>query len=106
MNENNIKKLLGKKIKELRIKRGFTQEQLSEKIGIGERNLSKIECGNNFVTAETLSRLLNALNVSAKDLFDFDYYKNETDIKSEIINAIENDEVDVKTMYKFYVAIK
>ena len=106
MNENNIKKLLGKKIKELRIKRGFTQEQLSEKIGIGERNLSKIECGKNFVTAETLSNLLIALEVSAKDLFDFDYYKKETDIKNEIINAIENDEIDVKTMYKFYVAIK
>ncbi len=106
MDENNIKKLLGKKIKELRIKRGFTQEQLSEKIGIGERNLSKIECGNNFVTAETLSNLIVALNVNAKDLFDFDYYKNETDIKSEIINAINNDEIDVKTMYKFYVAIK
>ena len=106
MNENNIKKLLGKKNKELRIKKGFTQEQLSEKIGIGERNLSKIECGNNFVTAETLSNLLIALEVSAKDLFDFDYYKKETDIKNEIINAIENDEIDVKTMYKFYVAIK
>lgn len=106
MDENNIKKLLGKKIKELRIKRGFTQEQLSEKIGIGERNLSKIECGNNFVTAETLSKLISSLSVSAKELFDFDYHKNEADIKSEIINAIQNDEIDVKTMYKFYVAIK
>ena len=106
MKEDNIKKLLGKKIKELRIKRGFTQEQLSEKIGIGERNLSKIECGNNFVTAETLSNLLNALKVSAKDLFDFDYYKNENEIKTEIINAIEKNEIDIKTMYKFYMSIK
>ena len=106
MDKDNIKKLLGKKIKELRIKRGFTQEQLSEKIGIGERNLSKIECGYNFITAETLSNLITALNVKAKDLFDFDYYKKETDIKNEIINAIENDAIDIKTMYKFYVAIK
>ena len=106
MDENNIKKLLGKKIKELRIKRGLTQEQLSEKIGIGERNLSKIECGNNFVTAETLSNLLIALKVSAKDLFDFDYYKDENEIKSEIINAINNNEIDIKTIYKFFIAIK
>ena len=51
--ENNIKVLLGKRIKELRNKRGFTQEFLAEKIGVGQRNLSKIECGNNFVTADT-----------------------------------------------------
>ena len=34
----DIKKLLGKKIKELRIQRGLTQEYLSEKIGMGQRN--------------------------------------------------------------------
>jgi len=106
MDENNIKKLLGKKIKELRIKRGYTQEQLSEKIGIGERNLSKIECGNNFVTAETLSKLVNSLSVSAKELFDFDYYKDENIIKSEMINAINNNEIDVKTLYRLYSTIK
>ena len=54
----DIKQLLGKQIKELRVQRGYTQEYLSEKIGIGQRNLSKVECGNNFITAETLSRLL------------------------------------------------
>ena len=50
----DIKKLLGRRIKELRESKDLTQEQLAEKIGIGQRNLSKIECGNNFVTSETL----------------------------------------------------
>lgn len=66
---NDIKILLGKRIKELRIKKGLTQERLAEIIGIGERNLSKIECGTNFVTSETLSKLLTALDIQATDKF-------------------------------------
>ena len=45
---NRIKELLGRRIKELREKRGYTQQQLAEKIGIDQRNLSKIECGITF----------------------------------------------------------
>ena len=54
--ENNleIKKLLGQRIKELRTGKGLTQEQLTEKLNIGQRTLSKIERGNAFVSAETL----------------------------------------------------
>ena len=42
--ENNleIKKLLGQRIKELRTGKGLTQEQLTEKLNIGQRTLSKI----------------------------------------------------------------
>lgn len=44
----NIKKLLGKRIKELRKNKGITQEALSEKAGIDSKHLSRIECGVNF----------------------------------------------------------
>ena len=63
MNEPDIKKLFGKRIKELRTKQGLTQEQLAEMIEVGERNLSKIECGNVFVKASTIAKLINALQV-------------------------------------------
>ena len=54
-NNTDIKKLFGRRIKELRQRKGLTQEQLAYMVDVGERNLSKIECGNNFVTADTLS---------------------------------------------------
>ena len=44
--------------------------KLAEILGIGERNLSKIECGVNFVSADTLEKLAIALDVSIKELFD------------------------------------
>lgn len=64
-----IKKELGRKIKNIRIRKGYTQEKLSEMAEISQRALSSIELGENFVTAETLDRLLFALEITAEELF-------------------------------------
>ena len=84
----NIKKLFGKKVKEKRIGLGLTQEQLAEKAGISPKSLSQIELGNNFVSADNLEMICNALNVTPKDLFDFN--KNEIINISDIIKKLEN----------------
>ena len=102
----DIKKLLGKRIKEIRTRQGLTQEFLAEKIGVGQRNLSKIECGSNFVTSEPLARILSALNVEAKELFDFNHNNNTDILKQELLEAITNETIDLNLMYRFYEAIK
>ena len=102
----DIKKLLGKRIKEIRTRQGLTQENLAEKIGVGQRNLSKIGCGSNFVTSETLARILSALNVEAKELFDFNHNNNTDILKQELLEAITNETIDLNLMYRFYEAIK
>ncbi len=101
-----MKELLGKRIKELRIQKQLTQEQLAEMVDMGERNLSKIECGINFVSADTLEKIVTALGVSARDLFDFDHLKNKTVRKEELLNAINNDTVDIDLLYRIYQSIK
>ena len=106
MNEPDIKKLFGKRIKELRTKQGFTQEQLAEMIDVGERNLSKIECGNVFVKASTIAKLINALRVEPQELFEFSQFQEQKSIKQELINAIQNDDVDVDLLFKIYRSIK
>ena len=57
----DIKKTFGEKIKRLRKAKNLTQEQLAEMINIAPKNLSKIEVGTSFVTAETLDKLVVAL---------------------------------------------
>ena len=100
-NMTNIKKLLGKKIKTYREKKGLTQEELAEKIGINSRSVSLIECGTNFITADTLTNIINALDVSPKALFDFDDdYVNKKEIKEKLLNLIENNEDKINTIYK------
>ena len=105
-NNIDIKKLLGRRIKELRTRKGMTQEKLAEMIGVGERNLSKIECGNNFVTSETLSNILSALDVEPSELFNFKHLDEKEELKTELIEAIKNEQVDIKLMYRFYKSLK
>ncbi|MBQ8887289.1 MAG: helix-turn-helix transcriptional regulator [Candidatus Gastranaerophilales bacterium] len=101
-----MKKLFGKRIKELRLRKNYTQEMLAELLGIGERNLSKIECGVNFVSAETLENLSKALNVSYKDLFDFEHLETVAVKKEELLLSIQEEKVDVELLYRIYSSLK
>ena len=56
----------------LRNFRKLTQEELSEQINIDIRQLARIEAGTSFVTSETIEKLCTALNVTYKELFDFE----------------------------------
>ena len=75
-----IKKELGKKIKNIRISKGYTQEKLSEMAEISQRALSSIEIGENFVTSETLDKLLVALDITAEDLFATNSHKGSDEL--------------------------
>lgn len=101
-----MKKKFGKRIKELRTKEKLTQEQLAEMINIEERSLSKIECGENFVSADTLEKLAKALKVSPKDLFDFEHLKDDNLKKEELIAKIGQNNFDIDLLYRIYQAIK
>lgn len=102
----NIKKQLGSKIKRLRRKRGLTQEQLAEKIEIAPRTLSGIENGENFLTAETLEKVVAALEVSGAELFAFDHIKPQAELVSEIVEVVQNlkDRHKIETIYKIIKA--
>lgn len=102
----DIKKQLGAKVKRLRQKRGMTQEQLAEKVGIAPRTLSGIEIGENFVTAATLEKLFEALNVSSSELFSFDHIKPQEELINEIVSDIKNlkDHDKIETIYKIVKA--
>jgi len=106
MNKPDIKKLFGKRIKELRIKMGLTQGQLAEMIDVGERNLSKIECGNVFVKASTIANLSYALKVEPKELFEFSHLEEKEIFKKNLIDSIKNDKIDTELLYKIYRSIK
>lgn len=84
-----VKEELGKKIKRMRLNRGLTQEQLAEAIDISQRTLSGIEIGENFVTAETLDKIIKALNTTTEELFATTHLKEEDDLIKEIQNSIK-----------------
>ena len=71
---SELKKLLGRRVQELRKSNGIKQESFAETIGIATRNLSNIETGKCFPAPDTLEKIAAALNCKVKDLFDFDHH--------------------------------
>lgn len=86
----SLKKQLGQRIQILRKNRKFTQEKFAELIGIDSINVSKIENGNNYPTAETLTSIAMALNVDIYELFIFRDGISYEDMKIKIMNALED----------------
>ncbi len=66
------KKLLGKRIKQIRKSKGYTQETLSELIGIETSSLSGIESGRFFPSLHVLDKMSNVLDIRLVEFFNFD----------------------------------
>ncbi len=99
----NIKKEFGEKIKRMRKSRHLTQEQFAEMIDISPRNLSGIEVGANFIKAETLEKIISALNTTTGELFGNEYLlDSETLIKNIMsdIKLLKNDRVKLEIIHK------
>lgn len=74
----------------MRLNRSLTQEQLSELVDISQRTLSGIEIGENFVTADTLDKILKALNTTTEELFATNHLKESSDLLEKIYDNINN----------------
>ncbi len=102
----NIKKELGEKIKRVRKKRGLTQEQLAEMIDISSRNLSNIEIGSSFLKAETLEKLLTALNITTEELFANNHIKDEKELLAKIYTYIDGIKDNLPKLEKAYKLLR
>lgn len=103
-----IKEKLGKRISELRKRLNISQEELAEKLDISQKSLSKIETGRNFLSSETLEKLLNAFNITSAELFDYDHLDEENNLLDEIheyIETIKEDKTTLTTLYKIIKAL-
>lgn len=102
----NIKTLLGKRIKEIRLKHRYTQEKLAELTGIEIPSISNIENGKNYPNNETLEKIASALNVRPFELFIFEYFEDESVLRKEMMQSMESDNVLTQKMYQYFLCIK
>lgn len=70
MNYTFLYQKLGKRIEELRKKKGLTQEDLAAKAGLHRAYFWDIENGRN-ISIKTAYQIAHALGVSLSDLFNF-----------------------------------
>lgn len=75
----NFKHGLGTNLKLIRKSKEITQEDLAGIIGIHSRQLSKIETGEHFPSCKTLEKICIALDITPKDLFDFEFLVSENE---------------------------
>lgn len=103
----NNKKLLGKRIKELRKEAGLTQEKLAELIEIETTSLSGIESGRHFPSLSTVEKIAKSLNVEMKALFDFGHLLPTEQMKANIIKNIDKlSDNNLLFIYRFFEGYK
>ena len=94
VSKSDIDKIFGKILKEFRIKSGLTQEQLSEKLGISLKYISRIENGNNGIKTQTLINYMNILGITPNTLY-LDFLTNQeiqqNILLSEKINSLSDE---------------
>ena len=86
------KEILGKKIRQIRIERGFSQEKLSEKIDISPRHMCTIENGNSFPSIETFVKIAEILDIDINDFFNLTPANNDK-LRTEIYELVQTSSV-------------
>ncbi len=62
---------LGKKIKEIRLQKKFSQTEIAYRCGFDKSNFNTIESGKRNVTVCSLLKIAKALDIHLIDLFKF-----------------------------------
>lgn len=97
VSKSDIDKIFGKILRNFRIKNNLTQEQLSEKLGISLKYISRIENGNNGVKTQTLIKYMNILGITPNTIYS-DFIDNKTILKdieiSQKISSLSDEKKD------------
>ena len=89
---NLDKEIIGQKIRQIRIERGFSQEKLSEKIDISPRHMCTIENGNSIPSLETFVKISKILDIDINDFFNLTP-QNTDKLRTEIYELIQTSTV-------------
>lgn len=63
---------IGKKVRYYRLKANYTQEKLSELLGLNEKYIGHIERSERFISNKVLVKLLKIFKIQPQEFFDFD----------------------------------
>ncbi len=101
---SDFKKLLGKRIKEIRKSKNLTQEKLVELINIEVPSMSYIETGKFAPSVETLQKLSEVLQVKPWEFYYFETLTQEEMI-NELITTLKHNKQLTETVYYFYKSL-
>lgn len=79
---------LSQRIKELRNRKGFSQEELSEKSGLSLRTIQRIEKGETEPRGDSLKRLASVFEVSPDEIIDWQIKEDKGFLLSLNLSAL------------------
>lgn len=98
--------LFGKKLRELREKRGLTQEELGEKLNIEWQHVSRLENGKNLPSCAILIGIANVFDIDVRTLADYNYLDENSNLDKIIVELLARSTPEQKkTFYKVLKAI-
>lgn len=100
----DVRKLIGERVRALRKRKSFSQEQLAGKVGIDMKSLSRLERGAHYPSLETLEKIQVELAVDLKDFFDFDVSPSAEEMRDFLIRTASN--ADYITLERMSAAVK
>ncbi len=110
ISKTDIDKIFGKILKTYRLKNGYTQEVMAEKLGISLKYISRIENGYSGIKTRTLINYMNILGITPNTIYK-EFMTNGEIIKqikiSEKLNQLSEEKLNfVDDMIDLLINIK
>ena len=87
---NDKFKILGRRVKFLRMNKNISQTHMAEMIGLSQTNLSNMESGRTAITLQNIFKMREVLGCKIADFFvDFDGEVSEEHRNADTNNSIE-----------------
>lgn len=98
ISKTDIDKIFGKILKTYRLKKGYTQEVMAEKLGISLKYISRIENGYSGIKTRTLINYMNILGITPNTIYK-EFIHNEKIKKQIEISEKLNDLPEEKLIF-------
>lgn len=101
------KNKFAKRLKEIRLSKRLTQDDVSEKTGIDTPNYSRFETGKTIPTLQSLCKIMQGLEVSPNEVFEYEHFNNEKELDEIVMNVYQKFSLKQKySIYKIFRAIE
>lgn len=101
----DINRMLGERLRDIRMQKQITREALAEKIDVSARFLADVESGKVGISLVTLRNMCKYLGVSSDYLLGLSDTDSEYSEKTELINRIaRTDEKYIQSLNKIVTA--
>ena len=99
-------KLLGNRIRSLRLKKELSLDKLGELAGLNGKYLGEVERGSSNISVVNLSKLAGVLEVPLQSLLTFGHERPRAELIQDLHQRIEkSNDTQLKTIYRVLDAI-